>query len=51
MAPLRNPYAPGAERYFDYLFIKQAYKPTFWINAYYNSGLQIINESEYTRVK
>ena len=33
MAPLRNPYAPGAERYFDYLFIKQTYKPTFWISA------------------
>ena len=50
MAPLRNPYAPGAERYFDCLFIKQTYKPTFWISAYYNSGLQIINESELTRV-
>ena len=50
MAPLRNPYTPGAERYFDYLFIKQTYEPTFLISAYYNSGLQIISESEFTRV-
>ena len=47
---ISNPYAPGAERYFDYLFIKETYKPTFWISGYYNSGLQIINENEYTRL-
>ena len=50
MAPLSNPYAPGAERYFDYVFIKDTYKPTFWISGYYNSGLQIINENEHTRL-
>ena len=30
--------------------IKHTYKPTFCISAYYNSCLQIINESEFTRV-
>ena len=45
-----NPQTPGYERYSDYLYIKETFKPTFWISGYYNSGLQIINDNDYLRL-